>query len=47
MLLCNRSVVLVPFIAGSFGLVMMPSLFGQEKIKIKKLDDLPRELVEG
>jgi subtilisin family serine protease len=42
MRLFNRSATLVPLIAGVLGLAASPSLFAQEKIKIKKLDDLPR-----
>jgi hypothetical protein len=39
MRLCNRSASVLLI---AFGLAAIPSLFGQEKIKVKKLDDLPR-----
>jgi hypothetical protein len=42
MRLSNRSVGLLLLLAGLIGLAVTPSLFGQEKIKIKKPDDLPR-----
>jgi hypothetical protein len=41
MRLCNRSVAFVLLLAGFTGAAATPLVFGQEKIKVKKLDELP------
>jgi hypothetical protein len=42
MRLCNRSVAFVLLLAGFTGAATTPLVFGQEKIKVRKLDELPR-----